>query len=132
MNPAYLLDTDWVIHYLNGRTDIVEKVDSLRSEGLAVSVVSLAELYEGVYYSRNPEGNERALHDFLTDVDVIGVDDGICRVFGRERGKLRQQGKLVGDFDLLIAATCLRNGFTLLTNNRRHFEQIEALTMASA
>jgi tRNA(fMet)-specific endonuclease VapC len=131
MRPAYLLDTDWVIHYLNGRADIVEEVDRVRTDGLALSVVSLAELYEGVYYSRNPEGNEQALLDFLADVDVIGMDEAICRVFGRERGKLRQQGKTVGDFDLLIAATCLHNGLTLLTNNRRHFDQVEGLAMVS-
>lgn len=88
MRPAYLLDTDWVIHYLNGRANIVEEVDRVRTDGLALSVVSLAELYEGVYYSRNPEGNEQALLDFLADVDVIGMDEAICRVFGRERGKL--------------------------------------------
>jgi tRNA(fMet)-specific endonuclease VapC len=70
---------------------------------LALSVVSLAELYEGVYHSRNPEGNEHALQDFLTDVEVIGLDDAVCKVFGRERGTLRKQGKAVGDFDLLIA-----------------------------
>lgn len=131
MNLAYLLDTDWVIHYLNGRSDIVEKVDGLRHEGLALSVISLAELYEGVYHSTNPEGNERALHDFLADADIIGVDEAICKMFGRERGRLRKQGKTVGDFDLLIAATCVHNGFTLLTNNRRHFEQVEGLAMLS-
>ena len=91
MNPDYLLDTDWVIHYLNGHPEFVEKVDRLRNEGLALSVVSLAELYEGVYHSTNPEGNERALHGFLADVEITGVDEAICKRFGRERGNLRKQ-----------------------------------------
>jgi tRNA(fMet)-specific endonuclease VapC len=132
MNPSYLLDTDWVIHYLNGHPGIVERVDRLRAQGLALSVISLAELYEGVYHSTNPEGNERALNDFLADVEVIGVDEAICQRFGRERGNLRKQKRVVGDFDLLIAATCLHSGFTLLTNNRRHFEQVAGLAMVSA
>jgi len=78
MSPAYLLDTDWVISYLSGHPEIVAKVENLRTTGLAVSIISLAELYEGVYYSTNPEGNERALHDFLADVEIIGVDEAIC------------------------------------------------------
>ena len=41
-------------------------------------------------------------------------------------------GKAVGDFDLLIGATGLRYGLTVLTNNRRHFELIEGLTIESA
>jgi tRNA(fMet)-specific endonuclease VapC len=62
---------------------------------------------------------------------VLGLDDEICKTFGRERGKLRQQRKLVGDLDLLIASTCLRYNLTLLTNNRRHFEQVEGLELMS-
>jgi predicted nucleic acid-binding protein len=43
-----LVDTDWIIHSLRGRADIIEKMRSCAAEGIAVSVVSLAELYEGV------------------------------------------------------------------------------------
>jgi predicted nucleic acid-binding protein len=38
---------------------------------------------------------------------------------------------MVGDFDLLIGATGLRHGLTVLTNNRRHFELIEGLPIES-
>jgi predicted nucleic acid-binding protein len=51
---------------LNGREEIVNKLRSLRKEGLAISVISLAELYEGVYYSTNPADTEKALNYFLT------------------------------------------------------------------
>ena len=52
-------------------------------------------------------------------------------MFGRERGRLRAEGKTVGDFDRLIAAGALRYGLTLLSNNRRHFESIEKLQIVS-
>ena len=51
--------------------------------------------------------------------------------FGHERGRLRAAGKTVGDFDLLLGATALRHGLTLLNNNRRHFELIEKLQLVS-
>ena len=38
---------------------------------------------------------------------------------------------LVGDFDLMIAATCLRHGLQICTNNRRHFEAVEGLSIVS-
>jgi predicted nucleic acid-binding protein len=38
---------------------------------------------------------------------------------------------VIGDFDLVIGATALRHKFTLLTNNRRHFEAIEGLRIES-
>jgi len=39
---------------------------------------------------------------------------------------------MIGDFDLLIGATALQHNLTLLTNNRRHFELIEGLSLQSA
>jgi predicted nucleic acid-binding protein len=64
-------------------------------------------------------------------VTVLGIDEEICRIFGRERGRLRRQGQLIGDLDLLIAATCVHYELTLLTNNRRHFDRIEGLPIQS-
>ncbi len=96
-----------------------------------MSIISLAELYEGVYYSRNPTESEVVLQRFLTGISVLPVDEDVCKVFGRERGKLRREGKTVGDFDLLIASTCFHHDLTLCTNNRRHFEMLEGLRMVS-
>lgn len=131
MTLRYLIDTDWVIHYLNGHPSIVIRLNSLTEQGCALSVVSLAELYEGVYYSSNPTGNEQALDDFLRGASVLGIDAETCKIFGQHRGRLRARGKMVGDFDLLIGATGLRHGLTVLTNNRRHFELIEGLQIES-
>ena len=38
---------------------------------------------------------------------------------------------MIGDMDLLIAATALQHDLTLLTNNRNHFERIEVLRLES-
>lgn len=131
MNPSYLVDTDWVIHYLNGQSAIVSKLQELQGRGLAVSLISLAELYEGIYYSRDPKARELDLNNFLAGVSVTEVDQETCRLFGRERGRLRAHRKTVADFDLLIGSTALRYDMTLLTNNRRHFEMIDGLKIES-
>ncbi|MFH0947511.1 MAG: type II toxin-antitoxin system VapC family toxin [Elusimicrobiota bacterium] len=52
---SYLIDTDWIIDFLRGKKDIVDKLTSLRDESLSVSIISLAELYEGIYASDNIE-----------------------------------------------------------------------------
>jgi tRNA(fMet)-specific endonuclease VapC len=127
----YLVDTDWVIHYLNGHPEIVARIQHLITQGLALSFVSLAELYEGIFHSRDPQKSEQGLQGFLRGVELLGIDDAITRIFGRERGRLRAQGKTIGDFDLLIGATALHYGLTVLTNNRRHFELIENLQIIS-
>lgn len=85
-----------------------------------------------MYYSRDPEESQRLLDRFLEHHPVLGIDEETCQIFGQERGRLRQRGRLIGDFDLLIAATSLRHNLTLLTNNRRHFEMVDGLQIVSA
>jgi tRNA(fMet)-specific endonuclease VapC len=131
MTIRYLVDTDWAIHYLNDHPVISQRLDELKMEGLGLSVISLAELYEGVYYSTDPIGNERDLRDFLGGVSLLGLDVEIAQLFGRQRGRLRAARTVIGDFDLLIGATALRHDLTLLSNNRRHFELIEGLRLLS-
>jgi predicted nucleic acid-binding protein len=53
---AYLIDTDWVIDHFHGVESVTRKLDELRPAGLAISIVSPAELYEGIHYSRNFSG----------------------------------------------------------------------------
>jgi tRNA(fMet)-specific endonuclease VapC len=129
---AFLVDTDWIIHYLRGRSDIVAKLSSYFTEGIFVSIISLAELYEGVYYSPDPAGSEAGIKDFLgNNAAVLEIDEEVTRIFGRERGRLRRLHRTVGDMDLLIGATAIRHDLTLLTNNRRDFELLEKLRIIS-
>ena len=131
MTIRYLVDTDWVIDHLNAIEGVVNRLKELRPQGLALSIISLAELLEGVQYSRDPDQSQQALDAFLEDVSVLGIDEEVCKIFGRERCRLRKEGKLIGDFDLLIAATGLHYGLTVLTNNRQHFERLEGLRIES-
>jgi predicted nucleic acid-binding protein len=127
LNVSYIIDTDWAVHHLNGVRTIRAKLKQLQPEGLGLSIISLAELYEGVIYSHDPEKSKNQFEEFLSSVTVIEITDEICRIFGQQRGILRRQGLMIGDFDLIIATTCLHYNFTLLTNNLRHLERIEGL-----
>lgn len=127
----YLVDTDWVIDHLHGREPVVKQLELLAPQGLGLSIVSLAELYEGVFFSTSPQGNESALRNFLESIQVLYLEDGVCRLFGQERGRLRAAGMIIGDFDILIGSTAKYYGLTLLTNNRRHFERIDGLSIIS-
>jgi predicted nucleic acid-binding protein len=127
MNTSYLGDTDWAIDYLNGQERTLRRLEELRNGGLAFSMISLAEVYEGILYSKDPEKNERGLQDFLQYVTVVNIDEKTSWLFGEERGRLRSEGRRVADFDLMIAVTARQHDLTLLTNNRKHFEHIEGL-----
>jgi tRNA(fMet)-specific endonuclease VapC len=128
---AFLIDTDWVIDHFNGVSPVTRRLKELQPQGLGLSVVSAAELWEGVFYSRDPKRSQETLEVFLSGVDLLGLDEEICKRFGHLRGSMRKRGQTIGDFDLLIAATALRHSLTLLTNNRKHFEGIAGLEIES-
>ena len=126
------MDTDWAIDYLHKAERTVRRLEELLPNGVGLSIVSLAELYEGLARSRNPDADAEALRLFLEAVVVVPLDDAACRTSGEERARLREEGNLIGDIDILIGATAVSNGLTLLTNNRRHFERMTGLNIVSA
>jgi len=131
LKVVYLLDTDWVIDYFNNKEPTSSKIEELRDEGIGISIISLAELYEGVLNSKSPESSENLLLEFISEVSVMELDEGICRIFGELRGKLRKKSLLIDDFDIVIASTAMYYEITLCTNNRKHYDRIEGLKVLS-
>ena len=133
MDLQYLIDTDWVINWLHGVPRVMARVEQLLPEGIGISPISLAELYDGILGDADPAHSEGELSAFLArGITTVEVDTEICRRFAGERRRLRAAGNLIPDFDLMIAATALRHDLTLLSNNRRHFQRIAGLTILSA
>jgi len=126
---SFLIDTDCVIDHFNQIQRVSARLEELYNDGLAISIVSVAELWEGVLFSKDPLRSQRQLEEFLSTITVLGLDAEMCKTFGQIRGLLRSRGRSIGDFDLLIAATALRHQLTLLSNNRKHFEQIAGLRL---
>lgn len=116
---------------MHGVRRVADRIAALTPDGIGMSVVTLGELVDGVYGDADRQMSQRELDAFLQGVDLLDVDEEIARIFGRERRRLRVAGNLIGDMDLLIGATALRHGLTVLTNNRRHFERIEGLAIES-
>jgi len=128
---TYMLETDWAVYYLRGKEEIIDRLDEFQPQGIGLSIISLAELYAGVYYSNSPVTAKEDLDNLLSSVKILGVNEEICRIFGEENARLRKYGQIIADFDLLIAATCLNHGLKLLTNNLRHFDRIKDLEIIS-
>ena len=130
---GYLLDTDWASYWIRGRPARVgEVIRGLPPDRLHLSMLSLAELYAGASYSARPEQLLSAIETFREAVKLITIDPAVCRRYGALYADLRRSGQLIGDIDILIAATCLEFHLTLLTNNRQHFDRIPNLDIIPA
>jgi predicted nucleic acid-binding protein len=89
-------------------------------EEFGVSVITTLEFLEGY---QSPADGER----FLDPFPQLAVTTDVARIGSRIRRDLRQRGEMIGDFDVLIAATALETGRVLVTDNTRHFERVEGL-----
>jgi predicted nucleic acid-binding protein len=128
---AYLLDSTWSVWWLRGRSTVVKRVRELESSGLATSIATVAELYEGVEVSKDPAASRRGLMDFLGRVEILPFTDEVAERFGREAARLERLGQKIPDFDLVIAATALTHGLTLLTSDD-HFKRVAGLDIYTA
>lgn len=125
----YLADTDWVVEYLKGRAPAVTLLTGLAQDGLAISVITYGEVYEGIHYGRDPKAHEVVFRRFLKGVTVLPVTRSIAHRFAVIRGHLRAGGELIPQPDLLIAATALHHSLALATRNVRDFQRIPDLEL---
>lgn len=125
----YLVDSDWLINAFLGVPTAVNLLAQLRDDGLAVSIISYGELFEGAISAPKPENQLLRFRLFLGRLALLELDDPIMERFARIRAHLRRQGRLIPDLDLLIAATALHYDLILLTRNVRHFSRISELTI---
>jgi tRNA(fMet)-specific endonuclease VapC len=127
---AYLVDTDWIIDVLHGSADAEETLLDLAPEGLAVSLITYGELYEGAHYARDSRPALAGLRTFLDGKELLPLTVEVMERFAILRGQLsRQVRQQVGDMDPLIAATALSHDLTLLTRNLRVFRLVPDLIL---
>jgi tRNA(fMet)-specific endonuclease VapC len=122
-----LVDSDWVADGLAGRPAAVNLLTTLSEEGIAISLMTYGEIYEGIHYGNDPQQAEAGFRNFLRNVAVLPFTRSIMRCFARIRGELRRSGQIIGDPDILIAATALEQDLTLVSRNQVHFERIPGL-----
>ena len=126
----YMLDTNICIYLIKKKPESVLKNLNLHmDEGIAISVITLAELKHGVEASQYPEKNAIALNQFLSIVDILPFDDDAAAEYGKICATLRRQGTPIGVMDMLIAAHAKAKRLILVSNNVKEFARVEGLEL---
>jgi tRNA(fMet)-specific endonuclease VapC len=125
----YLADTDYLIDARGGISAALGSLQQMSDQGVAVSIVSLGEIFEGAYGFPDPARLLTGFRQFLATYPVLPLIDPIMEVFAATRARLRRTGQLIPDLDLLIAATAIHHDLALVTRNRRHFDRIPGLNL---
>lgn len=126
----YLLDTNICIFIKNKKPiTVLKKLEQVikKRERIYLSSISVAELQYGVYNSQSIEKNRISLVEFLAPFEILDFDDTDAEIFGKIRAELKRHGKIIGPYDMLIAAQARSRGLILVTNNVDEFNRIEEL-----
>jgi tRNA(fMet)-specific endonuclease VapC len=125
----YLLDTSWVIQVLAGRNETATHHRNLNFARVAISYLTVGEIYDVAFNYANPQAHLASFRQFLAPFTILNLNGPIMEQFAEVRAYLRRRGELISDIDILLGATALHYDLTLLTYNTRHFKRIPHLKM---
>ena len=126
----YLLDTNICIYIIKHNPPIVQKRFAKERPGdIAISSVSIAELYYGAEKSSQVDRNIISIQKFLQPLVSLQFNEEDAVSYGKVRAELERMGTPIGAMDLLIASQALSRGLTLVTNNVREFQRVGSLSI---
>jgi len=126
----FLLDTNIVIYVIKRRPLSALQLFNEHAGRMAISSITLAELLHGAEKSNAPARSLAVVEDFCSRLEVLPYGAKAAQHYGSIRSALERSGQIIGVNDLHIAAHARSEGLTLVSNNIREFERVEAPQLA--
>lgn len=121
------LDTNIVIAMTRLDHAVIKRIRPVPLDAIAISAVVMAELQFGVEKSQRKKETRERLEAAIRGIRIAPFDAAAAAAYGSIRARLAAIGQPIGPNDLLIAATALSRGATILTRNQREFLRVPDL-----
>jgi tRNA(fMet)-specific endonuclease VapC len=123
----YLLATNSIIYVIKRRPIEVLGIFNEHAGRMAISAVTLSELFHGAEKSAKVAQNLAVVEEFASLLEVLPYTAKASQHYGTIRSALEKVGRPIGVNDLHIAAHARSEGLTLVTNNLGEFEHVPGL-----
>lgn len=126
---AIILDADVVISGERGTFDLQRWLGSKAQEQFAIAAITVAELWHGVERATGAHrhSRERFLQAVINVLPIIPYTEQTAYHHARLWADLEGAGKMIGPYDLIVAATALERDAELATFNQKHFAKVPRL-----
>jgi len=125
----YLIDSDILIYFLKGKQEVIEKLSQIPIDDLYISRINYTELIYGAYNSSKINQNLKVIEPFLNNFKVLEFTQVSSLIFAKEKARLKKNGNIIADMDLMIASIAIENNCTLISNNIKHFDRVQNLEL---
>lgn len=123
-----MLDTNICIFFIKGRYELNKKIAEVGEQNCFISEMTVAELKYGIENSKTVEAMRKIVEAFIPKFAIIPIYNSLD-IYAREKAKLRKQGLIIDDFDILIGSTSIANDMVMVTNNVAHLSRLENITI---
>lgn len=123
----FLLDTNICVYAIKRWPRVLRRLQELSPDDVAVSSVTLAELWFGAAKSSKPQRTRASVDAFLKPFTVLPFGREAAEAYAEIRLRLEQFGRPIGERDLLIAAIARSNRLSVVTHNVREFARVSGL-----
>ena len=130
---AIILDADVLIRGEKGSFDLQGWLVKRANDHFEIAAITVAELWHGVERATLPHRTwrQRYLEAVVSPLPVIPYSEQTAREHARIWAELEGAGKMIGYYDLIVAATALERGSHLATFNRGHFKVVSGLNIVT-
>jgi tRNA(fMet)-specific endonuclease VapC len=128
---AVIIDADVIIRTEKGKFDLYEWTASLPGEKFELAAITVAELWHGLERATEPHRSRRYqfIQAVLESVPVVPYTMQTAYEHARIWAELESAGRMIGYYDMIVAATALERGSSVATFNRKHFTQVKGLVV---
>lgn len=126
---AIILDTDVIIRGEKGTFDLERWIATRPNEPFEIAAITVAELWHGVERATAAHRTKREnyLRTILNMLPILTYTEVTALEHARIWVDLESSGKMIGFYDIMVAATAVEHGSTVATFNKRHFGQVKGL-----
>ncbi len=125
----YLLDTNIILYVMKRRPIEVLDVFNQNAGRMAMSAVTLSELFHGAEKSSKVCANLQAVEELISLLQVLPYGVKAAQHYGLIRAALEPSGPTIGLNDLHIAAHARSEGLVMVTNNLGEFSRVPGLQL---
>ena len=113
----------------NSSAGLTAKLLQTDPADICISSVTVAELEYGCAKSKWSDRSRQVMNMFVAAFSVISFDQNDAVAAGRLRAELAEKGKLIGPYDIQIAAQGIARGLTVVTHNTAEFSRIRGISL---